>query len=111
MKTYIQEGKSLDFVAGVGGVTAGVPLLSGVCLVIPATTAADTVPYSGSIEGVHELAATTSQAWATIGVPLYWDDTGKKLTTTASTNTKIGVVAAVKGAADVLGRVKLTPNA
>lgn len=111
MKNYVQEGRSLDFVAPVGGVVAGLALLSGVLLVVPATTAAEAMPYSGAIEGVYELPAATSQAWTTIGAALYWDDTNKRLTTTASGNTKIGVVAAVKGSADTVGRVKLTPNA
>jgi predicted RecA/RadA family phage recombinase len=110
-RTFIQEGKTLDFVAPSGGVVSGTALLFGVILAVPMTSAAQGASFAGSIEGVHELPATTSQAWASPGLVVYWDDTNKRLTTTASGNTKVGITAAAKDAAAAVGRVKLTPNA
>lgn len=57
--------------------------------------------------GVYELPKAASQAWATIGAQLYWDNTNKLLTTTAGANTKCGYVWAVAGADDATGFVCL----
>lgn len=110
MKNFVQEGKSLDFVAPSGGVVAGTPLLSGVTLVVPATNAAEGETYSGAVEGVFSVPAATSQTWSAPGVKLYWDDTNKRVTTTATSNTPIGISAAAKASADAVGNVKLTPG-
>lgn len=47
--------------------------------------------------GVFELAKTSAQAW-TVGAKIYWDDTNKVCTTTASGNVVVG--AAVQAAAN-----------
>ena len=59
-------------------------------------------------EGVFDLAKTASQAW-TVGVKVYWDNTNKVCTNTASGNTLIGTATAAVagGAGDTIGRVKL----
>jgi len=61
------------------------------------------------LEGIWELTKTDSQAWS-VGAKIYWDDTNKAATTTASTNLLIGVAAeAVGGGAGLtLGKVLLT---
>ncbi len=107
MKNFIPEGRSLDFVAPAGGVVSGVPLLIAALIVIPSTTAAEGESFAGDVEGVFEVAAATGQAWAVTGTLLYWDDTAKRFTTTATNNTKRGVAASPKANGDAVGWVKL----
>lgn len=108
MKNFVQEGHALDFVAD-AAVKAGVPVLVGVVLVVPAINAAVGQTYSGWIEGVYTLPCQ-NQAWASPGLSLYWDAANNRVTTTAAGNTKIGVTAAAKVAGDVTGNVKLLPS-
>lgn len=52
--------------------------------------------------GVFTLPKTTSEAW-TLGQALYWDDSTKKLTTTAGSLKRAGVAYAAAGSADTTG--------
>jgi predicted RecA/RadA family phage recombinase len=56
--------------------------------------------------GVFNLAKTSAQAW-TVGVKIYWNDTSKEVTTTASGNTLIGAAAAVAANPSSTGLVLL----
>jgi len=55
-------------------------------------------------EGVFDLAKTSAQAW-TVGAKIYWDDTNKVATTTASGNTLIGAALEVAENPSAVGRV------
>jgi len=109
MKNFVQEGHALDYVAPAGGVTAGVAVLIGTVLVMPATTAAEGAMFSGWIEGVYDLPCATGTAWNS-NVALYWDSANKRVTTTATDNTKIGMTAEAKVASSSRGAVKLLPT-
>lgn len=52
----------------------------------------------------------TGEAW-TMGAKLYWDDTAKKFTTTATANTLCGYAAAPAASADTTGSVDFNSNA
>jgi len=109
MNNYIQPGNILDFTAPSGGVVSGVPLLIGALVVVPGISADQGEVFSGAVEGVFDLPAAThasTQAW-TEGQLLYWDNTAKKFTITATDNTKKGVAAAAKASTAAVGRVKL----
>lgn len=109
MKNYVGPGKIMDFTAPSGGVTAGTPLLIGALIVIPEVSAAENVRFAGAVEGVFDVPAAThatTQAW-TEGQLLYWDDTAKTFTITATSNTKKGVAAEAKVSTAATGRVKL----
>ena len=107
MKTFIQPGQT---------VTLAVPydVVSGACLKVGAIVgvAANDAPAGTEVEvmltGVHDLAKAASQAW-TVGTKIYWDDTNTVTTTTATSNTLIGValLAVAGGASDTIGRVRL----
>ncbi|MAY85575.1 MAG: hypothetical protein CML02_02455 [Pseudooceanicola sp.] len=56
--------------------------------------------------GVFTLAKTSAQAW-TVGAKLYWDDTNKVCTTTASGNTLIGAAVAAAANPSATGDVLL----
>lgn len=61
------------------------------------------------IQGTFELAKTTGQAW-THGQVLYWDDTGKKITTTATSNYPVGKANAAAASGATVGEVILMPG-
>jgi predicted RecA/RadA family phage recombinase len=58
--------------------------------------------------GIFDLKKVASQAWSA-GDKVYWDNTNKEATKTATANTLIGVAieAVAGGAGDVIGRVRL----
>lgn len=108
MKNFIQDGDTLT-------VTAPYAVLSGAgCLVgslfgIAVSDALISTEVEIKTSGVFDLPKAASQAW-TVGARVYWDDTAKNCTTTASTNKLIGVAAAAVGggAGETIGRVRLT---
>lgn len=56
--------------------------------------------------GVFDLAKTSVQAW-TVGAKIYWDDTNKVCTTSASGNTLVGAAAAAAANPSSTGSVLL----
>ncbi|MBM3929590.1 MAG: DUF2190 family protein [Sphingomonadales bacterium] len=108
MRNFVQPGHTLDYIAPAGGVVSGNPILIGTVLVIPAATAKEGELFAGTIEGVIALPCATGTAW-TPHVALHWDDTNKRVTTTATNNQKIGMAAAAKAAPAASGNVKLLP--
>lgn len=107
MKTTIQPGDRIT-VAAPAAITAGAGVLVGSMFGVAQNDAASGADLTMAIVGVYELTKVGSQAW-TVGALIYWDDTNKRCTTSASGNTKIGVCveAVANGAGDVLGRVRL----
>jgi len=107
MKNFKQEGRYLTLPAPYDvetGDGAKVGQIFGVACV-DGLTGVDT---QFDTQGVYELDKAPSQAW-TIGALVYWDDSNKYLTTTASGNLLVGAaVAAVgSGAEETLGTVRL----
>lgn len=109
MKNFVQSGEVLDLTAPSGGVTSGLAVKIGSVIAIAAVTAAASEEFAAAVTGVFDVAAATSQAW-TQGALVYWDDTAKVFTTTASTNQKAGVAVAIKDSAAATGRVRLIPT-
>ena len=109
MKNYEQHGDTLDLTAPSGGVVSGAPVKIGGQVVVPQVSATEGKTFAAKTTGVFRVAAATSQAWAEC-VTVYWDDTNKVFTTTASGNTKSGHSAAAKLAASAEGLVKLIPT-
>jgi predicted RecA/RadA family phage recombinase len=101
-QSFIQEGNVITIPAPSGGVTVGTAYLVGRLLVIAKTTAAQTVDFDGYVSGIHLVTKADSQAW-TVGANVYWDDTGKNFTTTATSNNYAGV--AVEAVAATAGLV------
>jgi predicted RecA/RadA family phage recombinase len=106
MKNFIQTGCIIDFTAPSGGVVSGTPLLIGTVLVVPQVTAAEGESFAGAVYGVYELPKATSTTPAQGGIA-YWDNTAKKITTTASGNTAVGFFTAAALSADTTCFVKL----
>jgi len=107
MKNYVQPGNTITLTAPYV-VVSGDGLLVGSIFGIAAGAAASGEPVETALVGVFDLKKVASQAWAA-GDKVYWDNTNKEATKTATANTLIGVAteAVAGGAGDVIGRVRL----
>jgi len=110
MKNYVQPGNTITLTAPYA-VTSGDGLLVGSIFGIASGDAALNDPVEAALTGVFDLTKVGSQAWA-VGAKVYWDDTNKEATKTATANTLIGVAveAVAGGAGDTIGRVRLNAS-
>ena len=110
MKNYVQPGNTLNLTAPYA-VTSGDGLLVGSIFGIASVDAALGEPVETALTGVFDLTKVGSQAW-TVGAKVYWDDTNKRTTSVATSNTLIGVAteAVTGGAGDTIGRVRLNAS-
>lgn len=106
MKNYVQPGKIVTVIAP-ADVTSGSGLLVGSLFGVCTTDAKSGEDVEVQTVGVFELPKTTSQAWAAAWAAIYWDNSTKKLTTTSSGNTKVGVNMKAQGANDAVARIRL----
>lgn len=109
MKTYVQEGDALEFTAPSGGVVAGNGYLIGSIFGVARTTAAEGAAFILDTGGVYTLPKKAGDTPAQ-GAVVYWDDTNKYVTTTASGNTKIGAHAAAAAAASAAATLPVRLN-
>ena len=105
MQNFVQEGCTLTVtapydVASGGGVKVGA--LFGVA----AGAALSGAEVQIQTRGVFDLTTLGTDTPAQ-GAAAYWDDTNKRLTTTASGNTLVGAFTVAKAAGVTTGRVRL----
>lgn len=107
MKNFVQKGQNLTLPAPYDRLS-GQGALIGSIFGVASVDVLNGVDAAFVTEGVFDLTKAASQAW-TVGVKVYWDNTAKACTTTASGNTLIGVAtkAVGSGAGETIGRVKL----
>ena len=107
MKNYVQPGNTITL-ATPYDVTSGGGLLVGAIFGVAGGDSLSGEDVEVSLVGIFDLAKTASQAWSA-GDKVYWDDTNKVATKTATGNTLIGVVveAVAGGAGDTIGKVRL----
>ncbi len=107
MKNFIQPGHTVTFAAPYDR-SSGQGALIGTIFGVAQNDVLSGVDCPFCVEGVFELVKVGSQAW-TEGAKIYWDNTNKYCTTTAMSNTLIGVCtkAVGSGAGETLGRVRL----
>lgn len=83
------EVKFIDAAAPSGGVISGTAYLIGALLAVAIVTAAEGETVAFRVTGGVDLPKASGAI--TQFAKLYWDDTNKRLTTTASGNTLVGV--------------------
>ncbi len=107
MKNFVQPGANLTLPAPYDRLS-GEGALIGSIFGVASNDVASGDDDVFVTEGVFDLAKAGSQAW-TVGAKIYWDNTNKVCTTTATSNTLIGAATAAVagGAGDTVGRVKL----
>lgn len=110
-QSFVSDGKVVTLPAPSGGAVVGTPYLIGRLLVIAKTSAAQTVDFDAYVGGRFLVTKAGSQAW-TVGANVYWDDTNKNFTTTATSNQYAGValVAVGSGAGETVGDILMNPT-
>ena len=106
-KNFIQPGNTLTLTAP-SDVSSGDGVLVGTIFGIAAGAAVSGAEFEAMTEGVFEMTKATGAI--TQGAKVYWDNTNKNVTTTATANTLIGAatVAAASGDATVPVRLNGT---
>ena len=106
MKNWVQPGNIVTLTAPGGGVKSGDGFLVGALFAVAAFDATEGNDVEGARIGVFDLPKDASVI--TQGEAVYWDNTAKKITTTATGNTLVGKAVAGAGGsatrADVLIR-------
>ena len=105
MRNYIQPGNTITLAAPYA-VTSGDGLLVGAIFGVATVNAIQGEEVEACLVGVVDLAKKAAQAWAP-GDKVYWDDTDKVATLTATDNTLIGAAVAAAAANAATGRVRL----
>lgn len=108
-QSLYQNGEIMDLAAPYQR-NAGEGALMGALFGVAVNTVASAAVGQFSTVGVHKLAKATGLAW-TEGALLYWDNTAKNVTTTSTSNTRIGCAAAVAASGDTVGYVRLNGQA
>lgn len=105
MKNFVQCGDTITAIAPTGGVNSGDGMLFGTLFGVAAYTAAAGAEVELAVEGVFNL--TKASGAITAGALVYWDDTAKDVTTTATSNTLIGAAILAAASGDATARVRL----
>lgn len=103
-KNFVQTGNSLQHTAA-ADLIAGQAFLLGALLAVAEDDADTGELVEAHVRGVFNI-PKAAQA-VTIGAKLYWDDTNKVVTTTASGNTLCGTAAAAAASGDAAVAVSL----
>lgn len=94
-----------------GTVTSGQGVLIGLLFGVALHGAASGELLTLAVEGVwHMPKATGGGTGLTAGAVVYWDNTNKRVTATATGNKPVGLVELAAGTSDTTVPVKLTPN-
>ena len=106
MKNYIMTGDIVTVTAPYN-VSSGGGVLVGDIFGVATHDAASGAAVEIKTTGVFELAKTSAQAWSSVGLPIYWDNSSKVVTSTAGTNKLIGVNLATAANPSATGVVRL----
>ena len=107
MRNYLQPGDSLAMaVPYASGVVAGDGVLVGALFGVAAVDGAQNAVIECQTKGVFDLAKQPAFA-ITAGARLFWDDTNRRLTTTATGNFQVGIATQAAGASDATVRAVL----
>ena len=105
MKTFIQPGDSLTVTAPYA-VTSGQGVLVGALFGIAAFDAAISTLVEVQTKGVFDVTKEPALA-ITAGARVFWDNTNRRITTTATSNFQVGIATQAALAADTTVRVLL----
>jgi predicted RecA/RadA family phage recombinase len=108
MKNFIQPGDSLTAVAPYARNSGEAALIGGSLFGVAVDTVASGATGVFKTEGVFELTKTSGTAHNfTLGLRVYWDNSGKALVATSTGNHPAGVVVEAADTAAVLAKIKL----
>lgn len=87
---YIQPGENVTVTAPYDVSSGGGALVGSLFGIAVNDASNGDTDFVLATTGVYEMAKTSAQAW-TQGLKIYWDNTNKVATSTATSNTLIGV--------------------
>jgi predicted RecA/RadA family phage recombinase len=105
MKNFVQKGDTLPLVAPYARL-GGEGALIGALFAVAVANVDNAVEGEFTTRGVYDLTALSSDAGAQ-GAKVYWDNTNKRCTVSASGNTLIGALTKAKVADETTMRVRL----
>jgi predicted RecA/RadA family phage recombinase len=105
MRNKVQSGNVISVIAP-ALVLGGQGVLVGALFGVAAGDALQGTPVEIAREGVFDLAANGADT-AAQGAKAYWDNTARRITATAASNTLVGAFATAKTASDGTARVLL----
>ena len=108
MKNYVQPGENLTLVAPYAR-ASGEGALVGSIFGVASVDVANGAEAVFVTEGVFDLPKASGAV--TAGAKVYWDNTAKVVTTTATSNTLIGAATQAAAGSDATVRVKLNGTA
>ena len=107
MRNFVQPGDSLPLaVPYAGGALSGQGVLVGALFGVAAFDGAQNAAVECQTKGVFDLAKEPALA-ITAGARLFWDNTNRRLTTTAAGNHQVGIATQAALAADATVRAVL----
>lgn len=92
----IESGDNITLAAPSGGVVSGTPYLIGTLFGVALQSAAQGENFILQTEGVFSITKLTSDDVAA-GAVLYWDNSNKRLSTTSTSNYKVGAATSAAG--------------
>jgi predicted RecA/RadA family phage recombinase len=104
MKNFVQKGRVITLAAPYDR-SAGQGALVGSLFGVAAVDVLSGVSAEFQVEGVFDL--TKASGAVTQGAKIYWDNSAKNCTTTATSNTLIGVATQAQASGDATVRVRL----
>lgn len=108
MKNYVSPGETVT-VAAPYDVASGAGALVGSLFGVANRAAVSGALVGLDVIGVFDLAKNPAEAW-TVGARVYWDNTNRRVTTTATSNTLIGVAIVAAANPSSVGRVRLNAS-
>lgn len=105
MRNFIEKGDVITVIAPYS-VFGGQGVQVGGLFGVAASDAANGVPVEIKRAGVFDISAVQTDT-ASQGAKIYWDNTARRLTTTATNNILVGAVTVAKTAVDTAARVLL----
>lgn len=105
MKTYVQKGNTITCISAALAVS-GMVTMVGTLPVVPVTSAAIGDEFEADTVGVFEFPKTLANT-TTIGAKAYLKADGTEVTTTATSNTLIGVFTNITTSSDTTAHVRL----
>ncbi|MCZ8148394.1 MAG: DUF2190 family protein [Roseomonas sp.] len=107
MRNYVQPGNSLAIaVPYAGGILSGQGVLVGALFGVAASDGAQNAIIEAATQGVFDITKEPALA-ITAGARVFWDNTNRRITTTATGNFQVGIASLAALAADTTVRVWL----
>jgi predicted RecA/RadA family phage recombinase len=107
MRNYVQSGNSLAIaVPYAGGILSGQGVLVGALFGVAASDGAQNAIIEAATQGVFDITKEPALA-ITAGARVFWDNTNRRITTTATGNFQVGIASLAALAADTTVRVWL----